>query len=219
MVLSLLPVVIVTSCTEPEEPEESIRDRVVAASRGYRDADEMGQQERSGFFADTGFAEAFYSADWVVDDPFADSTRFFQSCSLLSHSYPYTATHQALARSLKSEQQVFIVVGSDPMLRARLDDGMKLWGSEAVPGFPDRLRTADGLDLSYRVFHIRPGLLGGEELLLEVAFLEQNGRLLILDAGLSYGRTPGSGQLLAQPQLHATLPQLVPTLRLQGLGG
>ena len=78
-------------------------------------------------------------------------------------------------------------------------------------------RSADGLDLAYRIFHIRPGLLSGEELLLEVAFLERNGMLLLLDAGLSYGRNAGSGQLLAEPQIHATLPQLVPVLRLQDL--
>ena len=213
----LMAAAISLSCTKPEEPEESIRDRVVAASRGYREPGETGRQEGDGLFSATGFAEAFHSADWVVDDPFSDSTRFFSSCSLLSHSYPYSDTHQALARSLKSEQQVFLVAGSDPMLKTRLDERMSDWGSERVSGFPDRLSTADGLDLTYRIFHIRPGLLGGEELLLEVAFLEQDGELLLLDAGLSYGRNPGSGQLLAQPQLHATLTQLVPTLKLQGL--
>lgn len=216
MIPLLLPVAIFVSCSKAEEPEESIRDRVVAASRGYREPAEMGQQGSS-FFARSGFAEAFYSDDWVVDDPFTDSTRFFQSCSLVSHSYPYSDTHQALARSLKSEQQVFFVVGSDPMLKTRLDERTNDWASEAVSGLPDSLRSADGLDLAYRIFHIRPGLLSGEELLLEVAFLERNGMLLLLDAGLSYGRNAGSGQLLAEPQIHATLPQLVPVLRLQDL--
>jgi hypothetical protein len=207
------------SCSRQEQREESIRDRVVAASQGYRDPAEMrtaaAEQRRGGPFHGTGFAQAFDGGDWVVEDPFTGSTKFFPGCSLVSHTYPYKATRQVLARSLKSEQQVFLIVSSDATLKTRLDQKMAEWGPDAATGFPERLRSADGLELTYRVYHIRPGLVGGEELLLEVAFSEENGRLLLLDAGLSYGRPASPSALRGQPHAHATLQQLVPGLTLR----
>ena len=206
---------LVSGCNNSSEDEDiqSIRDRVVSASRGYRTVDSVGN---TGHFAETGFYDAFHSADWKVEDPFTDATKHYLGPSLLSHSYPYREVHQAIARSIVSTQQVFIVHGEDPELTRRLRERRADWAGSKVTGMPDVLVSKDGLELTYEVFHVKPGVLSGDELLLEVAYLEEGRELLLLDAGISYGRPP-SGTLLAQPFSHASLKQMVSDLELKAL--
>ena len=54
------------------------------------------------------------------------------------------------------------------------------------------------------------------EMLLELARAKRGRTWLILDAGLSYGRSPDSS-LYGQPAVHATLAQIVGSLDLGGL--
>jgi hypothetical protein len=216
----LLGVVIASSllaagCGGPAKNDDprSIRDRVVSASRGY--ASEDGSRA-SGFFADTGFHAAFHPADWVVTDPFTDSTEYFPSVSVLSHAYPYTSTRRVIARSKVSTQQAFLMVSEDPDLDRLLREKLADWKHTQVEGMPATLVSRDGVELDYRVFHVPPGILSGDELLLELATAERGHTRLILDAGLSYGRSP-DGTLHAQPAVHATLTQIVQRLDLAGL--
>ena len=108
----LLTVAIITSCTKRKEPDRSVSDQVVAASRGYRESGETTPQNRTGFFSATGFAEAFYSEDRVVDDPFADSTRFFSSCLLLYHSYPYADTNEKMTSEVALLESISLLRGT-----------------------------------------------------------------------------------------------------------
>ncbi|MEX1311472.1 MAG: hypothetical protein AB1Z65_13695 [Candidatus Sulfomarinibacteraceae bacterium] len=194
----------------PDEDPRSIRDRVVSASQGYPEDD---RPEPTGFFGGTGFHSAFHSADWIVTDPFTDSVEYFPTASVLSHAYPYTKTRRVIARSKVSTQQAFLMVSEDPNLDRMVREKIADWSYSQVNGMPDTLLSRDGVELEYRVFHVPPGVFSGDEMLLELATAERGGTWLILDAGLSYGRSP-DGSLVGEPSVHATLSQIVERLYL-----
>lgn len=98
------------------------------------------------------------------------------------------------------------------MVREKVAD----WEYSQVEGMPQTLVSRDGVELDYRVFHVPPGVLSGDELLLELATAERGRTWLILDAGLSFGRSP-DGTLYGQPAVHVALPQIVGRLDLDGL--
>ena len=170
-----------------DEDPQSIRDRVVSASQGYPTDDGPGP---TGFFRGTGFHSAFHSADWIVTDPFTDSVEYFPPASVLSHGYPYEKTRRVIARSKVSSQQAFLMVSGDPDLDRMVREKVADWSYSRVSGMPDTLVSRDGVELEYRVFHVPPGVLSGDEMLLELATAKRGGTWLILDAGLSYGRSP-----------------------------
>ena len=158
------------ACVTPDDDDDgpkSVRDRVVAASYGFQQVDSDGN---SGFFAETNFYKAFHSSDWEVHDPFTDATKYYLTANFISHSYAYKETQQAISMSKVSAQQVFIMLGKDPELSTRLEKGRQDWGAYKVTLMPATLVSKDGLELTYEVFHIKPGLLSGDELLLEIAY-------------------------------------------------